>query len=1041
MIDKVLNHSLIIVLSLLTHLGYTQQLSISRIDLMPDLPSPYLMRDWDEVATGYDALVFNGQGSGEHLPLVSLGEAGINYPEIARISMDSYVGWTGSHGEAINVMPAIVGASLMGIDKSTQNGVNWVAGAKDYFNLANGQNIYLNGSSSTTGGDWWYETMPNVFFYQMYDLYPDQADFSDQFKIVADQWLEATRKMGGSATPWQVPYMNYRAWNITTMEGLNQGVKEPEAAGAIAWILYHAYNELDDIKYLHGARQALDFLNEWENNPSYELQLPYGVLAAAKLNAMHGANYDLDKMLNWCFDRGDLRGWGSIVGTWDGKGISGLIGEANDGGNDYAFAMNGFQQAAALAPVVKYDKRYAKAIAKWILNLSNASRFFYSGYIAEDHQSDFSWSSTQDPNAYIAYEAIKESWTGKSLFARGDAKEAGWAATNLALYGSSHVGYLAAIVDETDTEGILDLDLNATDFLSSAELPIHLFYNPHTSSKQITVEVGAQSIDLYDAISEQVIKTAVSEEVQIDIGPNDVLLLTYIPTGSVLVEKDGKLWTGEEIVDYHYGYDFTSKFKIKALAAKNEIGEVSIENTWYATVQQTSDEVTFKWFIDGIEQLGNTSSENWIPDAIGTYKIVCEAATSTESAKDSLMIEVVEIIPEPPIIDGFELNKKWYAPEDQVTVVCMVSDPKNQTLSYEWKIDQGEIIEVDESELTFRLPENAGVFRVTCTVSNTFDLSVASDTHVFSAENAMEKMDSVIYLPLNGNVDVFGQDNYQVQASGLSYVEDAKGVSGLAVALNSSSDILTVDNEESLQFDKEITVSFWLKLNTTSNVEQFVVSHGSWQGRWKLSVTTENYLRWTINTTEGISDLDTSAPLEIDQFYHVVAVYTGNAMALYIDGELENYSAHTGTIHSTLHGIALGRHLPSESDFHLLGVIDELKVFNKALGPDAASMLPLLWADDLVITSAGENLPFDQSGTWIYPNPSKEGHFNLDLRSLSPHEEFQLNIYNALGKRMYHLQVHPEGLKKWSIRNFSQGLYFATLQSETSKLRTKLIIE
>jgi hypothetical protein len=38
--------------------------------------------------------------------------------------------------------------------------------------------------------------------------------------------------------------------------------------------------------------------------------------------------------------------------------------------------MNGFQQAAALAPLPKYDKRYARAIAKWILNLANASRLF-----------------------------------------------------------------------------------------------------------------------------------------------------------------------------------------------------------------------------------------------------------------------------------------------------------------------------------------------------------------------------------------------------------------------------------------------------------------------------------------------------------------------------------------------------------------------------------------------------------------------------------------------------------------------------------------
>ena len=40
-------------------------------------------------------------------------------------------------------------------------------------------------------------------------------------------------------------------------------------------------------------------------------------------------------MINWCFDRGELRGWGAITGKWGDYDCSGLIGEANDGGNDY----------------------------------------------------------------------------------------------------------------------------------------------------------------------------------------------------------------------------------------------------------------------------------------------------------------------------------------------------------------------------------------------------------------------------------------------------------------------------------------------------------------------------------------------------------------------------------------------------------------------------------------------------------------------------------------------------------------------------------
>src|SRR5688500_19820086 len=47
-----------------------EQVSIPRIDLMPDEPSPYSMRDWREVAMGYDSFVYDITKTGQYLPLV-----------------------------------------------------------------------------------------------------------------------------------------------------------------------------------------------------------------------------------------------------------------------------------------------------------------------------------------------------------------------------------------------------------------------------------------------------------------------------------------------------------------------------------------------------------------------------------------------------------------------------------------------------------------------------------------------------------------------------------------------------------------------------------------------------------------------------------------------------------------------------------------------------------------------------------------------------------------------------------------------------------
>ena len=146
-----------------------QQISIPRIDKMPNFPTPYLMRNWKQVAIDYDNFVFDISKTGMNLPITKIStSSGINYPSVNPILMDTYVGQS-NHGkvaEAINILPAIVGASLVGVNKSNHFNTNWVTKIKDFYNLKNGQNVYLNSYSTGTGNDWWYEVMPNVFFYQ-----------------------------------------------------------------------------------------------------------------------------------------------------------------------------------------------------------------------------------------------------------------------------------------------------------------------------------------------------------------------------------------------------------------------------------------------------------------------------------------------------------------------------------------------------------------------------------------------------------------------------------------------------------------------------------------------------------------------------------------------------------------------------------------------------------------------------------------------------------------------------------------------------------
>src|ERR1035437_3379210 len=233
---------------------FSQQLSIPRIDLMPNMPGPYVMRDWKQVALNYDNFVFDTAKTGTYLPLSAISTSnGINYPTLKTIRLDSYVGQAdhGKMAEAINILPAVVGASLLGVDKSAQFNTNWVVKVKDFFNKQNGQNVYLNNYSTSTGSDWWYEIMPNVYFYQLYSIYPTlDPDFPTQFTTIADREFGVLNKLGGTIQPWNPPNMNYRAFNLLTGTSNSSSVPEPEAAGSISWLMYQAFVQTGNPKYL-----------------------------------------------------------------------------------------------------------------------------------------------------------------------------------------------------------------------------------------------------------------------------------------------------------------------------------------------------------------------------------------------------------------------------------------------------------------------------------------------------------------------------------------------------------------------------------------------------------------------------------------------------------------------------------------------------------------------------------------------------------------------------------------------------------------------
>jgi uncharacterized repeat protein (TIGR02543 family) len=696
-----------LLLAVMTGEAMATQINITRIEEMPREPAPYEMRDWKKVARDYDAFVFDFSKTGSYLPLPWWDTSRYNFAHDT-FGLPSYVGSYSQTGgtahESINCMAAVLGATLVGIDKSNQNGQNYVLQEEQYFNSTQGENIVMNTVATDSGHTFWYEWFPGVLYAQLVSKYPSMGSMDSWLYYEADQAYNASYHMGGRTSPWAVPNYNYTAFDIDTLSPVYNGAwREADAAAGLAYIDYMAYTKWGESHHLTGALWGMDYLNSLtagqSTNPLYEallLQAPY---LAARMNAELGTSYDVQKMIDWVFgfstNTSARRGWGVwSTGQWGGNDVAGLSASNID---NFAFAMNTFNTVGSLTPLVRYDDRFARAIGKYVLNAANAARLFYPAYLPSANQTGYSWASTYDPNACIAYEGLRdvkvwwdkfhsdyqtiygaitsgsytdtkgnnnvyevlqervpygknydalehiwriditpntnawfcilahrtdggdgdtgftfsyatsptgtyttmftltettEAYKSFSLGSRsgtlyikvqdnnrveansgldtlyvdmawahtkdtsiapygcGDPIRCDWGATDLGLYGSSHVGLMAAVVEKTSEAKILQLDLLATDFFHDTAYPTYLYYNPYTTARDVPLNVGASLVDIYDTVSDRFVAYGVRDTADINIPADSAVVVVLCPANGAVTYENSRMLVNGVYVDY-----------------------------------------------------------------------------------------------------------------------------------------------------------------------------------------------------------------------------------------------------------------------------------------------------------------------------------------------------------------------------------------------------------------------------------------------------------------------------------------------------------
>lgn len=154
-----------------------QQTAIAKVDMMPNLPETYQMLKWKQKAIDFDAYVFNWNNQDKLGSLIweDNTQRNVKQPTFGLYTALGDIRQGPKHNggefhESLNSLAAILGAGLVGIDKTNQDGRNYVKMVQNYFNSANGWNIVMNNTNPQVanlgggyGRDWWYDVLPTHY--------------------------------------------------------------------------------------------------------------------------------------------------------------------------------------------------------------------------------------------------------------------------------------------------------------------------------------------------------------------------------------------------------------------------------------------------------------------------------------------------------------------------------------------------------------------------------------------------------------------------------------------------------------------------------------------------------------------------------------------------------------------------------------------------------------------------------------------------------------------------------------------------------------
>ena len=363
------------------------------------------------------------------------------------------------------------------------------------------------------------------------------------------------------------------------------------------------------------------------------------------------------------------------------------------------------------------------------------------------------------------------------------------------------------------------------------------------------------------------------------------------------------------------------------------------------------------------------------------------------------------------------------------------------TLTYIWTAVKGTL--TDSGHVVFwTAPNENGYYYINCRVEDNHG-NYTTDSIGITVGNL------IAFYSFSGSADDESGFGNHGSVYGPVLTNDRFGSPNSAYLFDGIDDNIRVTNNDILNVEEEITINCWINIGDLYSREIFIISHGSWQNRWKISIIPGGKLRWTIKTdaasNSGIADLDSHESLTADSLYNITCMYGTGEMKIYLNGILSSSRSWTGKLLKTDLDLTIGQMLPGNTEYNYSGIIDDIRIYNNLL-----SESEIIDLYDLSTSIAEEKEEFIPKQTRLHPNYPNPFNMNTTIRyDLNTNSHVSIKIFNILGQEVHTLfngkQSPGEKRISWNgLDNngnpVSSGVYIISLDTGKFRQMRKMVL-